>query len=275
MKKILVPTDFSKTAANAMNYAVELAKRVDAKIILFHVFDMPLIATDVPVWVPSIDELGENNLARLEKLKSAIARKHGALPKVECHCKLGLITADIQRYAADKKVDLIVMGTQGVNYDAVKIFGNTTTAVMLDAPCPVLSIDKRVKFKPLNNILFAVDYVDKHSRTFLKVLKELAGIFGSRVSLLNVLPEIAPITSPREDKSVVKLHRMLKEVPHSFHQTSNESVTDGINDFVRKKNMDMVVMIQRHHPFLTGLFKRPSTRKVAFHTRLPLLVLQP
>ena len=272
MKTILVPTDFSKTSLNAIDYAVEIAIRTKAKIILFHTYYMPIITSDIMV-IPPIDELDNGCSIGLKKIENNIYKKHGKTIDVEFKCKYGFPIDEINVFAKEKKVDLIVMGMQGAGNLTEKIIGSVTTSLIRKSKCPVLAIGEHVKFKPLKKIVLASDFEEISNITILKPLKELANLFKSHIDVLNVVPELETVPMIRKSVAGIKLENALDDIKHDFYFSQNENVVEGINNYISENDMNMVVTIPRKHSFLKSVFNEPDTTRIAFHTKVPLLAL--
>lgn len=272
MKTIVVPTDFSKISLNAIDYAVHIAMQTKAKIILYHIYYVPIITSDVMV-VPPIDELDEGCATSLMKIENNIYKKYGNKIDIEYKCKYGFPIDEINAFAEEKKADLIVMGMQGAGYLSEKIVGSVTTSLIRKSKCPVLAIDSRVKFKPIKKIVLASDFNEISNKSVLKPLKEFIHLFKSELYVLNVVPELETVPMISKATVGIKLEHALEDVKHSFYFSQNEDVVDGINDFVSENNMDMVVMIPRKHSFLKSVFNEPETKRIAFNTKVPLLAL--
>lgn len=272
--KILVATDFSKIAQNAINYAVEIAKLSKAKLILFHVYNVPVIPAEIPIALP-MDEIEKETMLSLKKIEKSIHLKHGKNLSIECKCVCGFPVEEINLFAKENKIDLIVMGMEGegTGYLTEKLIGSITTALIKKAKCPVLAIDKRVKFKKIKKIVLACDYEETHNKSALAPLKEFSNLFKSHIYVLNVVHELEVAPAMNIAVAGVKLDHSLEDVDHSFHQTRNEDVIEGINDFVDNNKMDMIVMIPRMHTVLKSMFVEPNTKRMAFHTKIPLLAL--
>lgn len=269
-KTILVPTDFSEVSGNAVNYAAEIAKLTGAKLILLHAYHIPVVTAEIPVVLPSIDELERDNMIGLRKIQENILQQLGPL-NVECVCKCGFAQEEIEQYAKEHDIDLIVMGMQGAGYLSEKLIGSITTVLMQKSKCPVLAIDKQVRFKTIKKIVLACDYQQIENKSVLGPLKEFVRIFKSHVYVLNVVPELEVV--PTIDKAIegVKLEQSLQDINHSYHCIENEDVVEGINDFVIKQQIDMVVMIPHKHSAFKNIFHRSQTKHMAFHTHVPML----
>lgn len=273
MKTILIPTDFSATAKNAAHYGAELALLNKSKITLFHIYQMPVIMSEVPVIVPSLTEIEADCMKELEKLKQHLQHKYSEDLKIECECKCGFVADEIHRYAEDNNSDIIIMGMQGAGYLSEKIMGSTTTSLMQKAKRPVLAIDTHVRFKPLQNILLACDYESIEDKSILKPLKDFASLFKAKLHILNVVPALEKEATVTKAVEGLKLKHYFEETPHEFHFIENDDVIEGINRYVKRNHIDLITMIPRERSFIKNLFKEPHTKQMAFHTHLPLLTL--
>jgi nucleotide-binding universal stress UspA family protein len=271
MKTILAPTDFSKIARNAIDYSVELAKITGAKIILFNVFQIPMIPAEVPIMLP-IDEIQKNTMDALNKIKKDIISEHTDNLLIECKCISGFPVEEINRSAKENKVDIIIMGMAGAGYLTEKLIGSITTSLIKKAKCPVLAIDKYVKFRRVEKIVLACDYAEIDNKCILEPLEEFVYLFKAHLYILNIIGPLERVTMSKAVSSV-KLERLLEGTSHSFHYKENEDVVKGINDFVEENKIDMVVMIPRIHNVFKNFFQEPHTKSMAFHTKIPLLAL--
>lgn len=272
MKTILVPTDFSKIARNAIDYAVEIAKITKAKLILFNVYNLPVVPSEGPAAL-NMDELEQESNRELKKIERSIHNKHGESLKIECKSSRGFPVDEINYYTEEHPVDLIVMGMAGAGYLSEKIIGSIATSMIKKAKCPVLVIDKTVKFKKPETIVLACDYREVGNKNILEPLIELSKLFNARIEVLHVVPELETVPSVSKTLERIKFDHMLVSTNHRFHTTPNADVIDGINEFTNHIKADMVVMIPRMHSGFERFFFEPNTTRMAFHTGVPFLAL--
>jgi nucleotide-binding universal stress UspA family protein len=273
MKTILVPTDFSKISYNAINYAVEIAKLSKAKIVLFHVYHVPVVASEVPIMMPSLHEIEKECMSRLEKIQRDIFKKNGNKLMIECKCECGFAVDEINLFSEKNNIYLIVMGMQGAGYLSEKVIGSITTSLIRKAKFPVLIINEKVKFKNIKSIVLACDYLEMRNKLVLEPLKEFVKIFKSHVYVLNIIRELETMPTLNEAMEGIKLEHLLEDIDHTFHFAQNEDIADGINEFVSKQKIDMVVMIPHTHSALKNIFQEPQTKRLAFHTDVAILTL--
>lgn len=271
MKKILVPTDFSKRSANALNYAVQLAKKTEAEILLFHVYSVPVLPED-PTLISTAQYLEEEALESLEKLKESLEELDPSL-KISCATKAGSPVSEISDYAKNQRVDLIVIGAQGIGYIQERIFGSTTSNLIRKVEIPVMVIDKQVKFKEPKKIVLAVDFAETDDQEVLAPLKKLAAKFQSHICILNIFTEANVVPTFAEITEGFRLEKALKHTHHTFFEMQHPDAAMGINEFVKKHDIDLVAIISRKHSLIGRIFHEPLTKEMTFHSQVPLLVL--
>ena len=273
MKTILVPTDFSKTSINAIDYAMEIAKLLKAKLILYHIYHFPFVATEINS-METEEEVEKSSMLNLKKIKEKLVLKHGKVIPISCKSNNGNVEDRIHLFTKNNKVDLIVMGIKGGGFLTEKIIGSITTSVLRKAICPVIAVDQKVKFKSIKKIVFACDYTNENNAKILKPLKDIANLFDAHIYVLKIASqfEICPSSAELELK-FTDLKKSLKDFDHTFHCTYNVNVVDGINEFVETKKIDMVVMIPHRYTLFEYIFHTPETKKMAFHSNVPLVAL--
>jgi nucleotide-binding universal stress UspA family protein len=142
-ERILVAIDFSELSDQAFAYAVELAERLSAQLVLVHVFQVPAyLFPDAVVAAPqqTVVELERAVERRLEELRArAMARGVAAY----VHVPVGSAFVEIIRAARDHKADLIVLGTHGRTGLRHALLGSVAEKVVRKAPCPVLVVRSR------------------------------------------------------------------------------------------------------------------------------------
>ena len=141
LKKVLVPTDFSDSARQALRYGMSFAKEYGAELVLLHVVENLTVgyASDLfPVPMAEVfQEISGYAKAELAKLgQEARARGLGVRELVI----QGKPSAEIIRFAAENEIDVIVLGTHGKGMLVQALFGSTTERVVRRAPCPVLTV---------------------------------------------------------------------------------------------------------------------------------------
>ena len=138
LKRILLPTDFSETAAHALDYAREMAERFGAEVHLLYVVPDPTPQDwAVGAAAPIVSDLLEKWQADAERHLDQVSL--GGVATVRA-LRVGHAFMEIVRYATDNAIDLIVMGTHGRGPVRHLLLGSVAEKVVRKAPCPVLTV---------------------------------------------------------------------------------------------------------------------------------------
>ena len=271
MKSILVPTDFSTCSINAVHYAAELAKYLDAKIVLFHAFHTPVMITEVPDML-SFQEMKDMQIEDLEILAAELKSQHGETLVIETVCESGFAVDEIQIYQEANENDLIVMGMKNVGLFTEKLFGSLTTTLMYKLFCPILSIPENYTFKPIINIALATDLIESTNLLFTNFINFIS-VFGAHLHVLNVNKNVLEMIESTHSVTEEKYKNTFQTISYSTHHLTNENIAAGINEFIKSKEIDLVAMIPKKHSFWENLIHEPQTKKIAFHANIPVMAL--
>jgi nucleotide-binding universal stress UspA family protein len=142
IKKILYPTDFSESSLEALKYALSFAKEYRAKLVILHVINENIFTESLNLpRVVSIDTLEKEMVREAEKrMKSLLPAATRKTVERETVILKGAPFLEIIRFAREKDIDLIIIGTHGRSGFQQIIFGSTAEKVVRKAPCPVLSV---------------------------------------------------------------------------------------------------------------------------------------
>jgi nucleotide-binding universal stress UspA family protein len=271
-KKILVPTDFSDAGRNASEYAVELAKAMQYDVVLFHVFNTPVVVSnDVmsPMMVDTV-QIEKDIKVRLKEEATFLQLKHNI--EVAYESADGMIVDEILEAERAHEPAFIVMGMREAGALSEYILGSTSTDIMLRIHSPLLIVPEKAVFKKIERVVFTHA---PHLNLKVEIcpdVKDLFERFYSTVYILSVLSneETAEHKKPQVDE---QLEKHFENRFHSYHFVENDDVVDGINEFIEKHQIDLVTMLPQKHNFLERLFKEPYTKRLAFHSHIPLLTL--
>ncbi|PKV63114.1 universal stress protein [Pontibacter ramchanderi] len=279
MKKILCPTDFSKTAAKALEYAILIARQSGGHLTLLHVVHLPIVDTSETALVASelLGEQMKDAEVRLTNLCREIEERHGANQSGTFTCdfilKEALLTDIAEHLTKTSGYDLIVMGTTGGgNALEELLIGSNAEAVMEQVKCPVLSIPSTSVHPRINKIIYASDYAADDLATLREVL-EFAGMFGASVEVVHVLKE-GRSGSDRKARFLQDMEQAFPGAPIRFEEIVSKHRTDGIKEYYNASGADMVAILRREKGFLRELFSQSLAEKMTYQAEVPLLVLK-
>lgn len=278
MKNILFPTDFSPNADIALNYAVEICRKISGNLLLFHAYSVQLIDPNMPaeIYLSAYQEEEKSAKERLEELSKKIIDTNKDIDgqsifKTEAVVTQGLAVDEIISVIKDYKIDLVIMGTHGASGITELILGSSTASVMEKSPVPVLAIPSNVTYKSISNIVYAYDDIKSCLPSF-KILLEFAGIFNSSITLLHII-ESGSNSEEMNKKEFAKIKNTTDYENISLELVKEEKVIEGINDYVYSHDVDVLAMAIKKRTLIDKIFNRSLTKKMAYHTRIPLLAL--
>lgn len=271
MNAILIPTDFSPVADNALQYALSMAKHYQLSLILFHVVQLSgpevteVIHVDV---IPESMDIARKKLAEKSSILSA------DYPEIEIHTRVeyGVFVDSIQSVCEELGPIAIVMGITGDGKGIDKIIGSNALNVMTETSFPLIIVPKQTQFKPIEKIAFACDLKNVLSSTPIIALKAFSKLFNATMHILNIDHQNKNYT-PDTEKDLQILHSMLDNIQHEFHFIDDANVQHAIDEFVTTHQADMLIMLPKKHSFFASLFHKSQTREMAYHSHIPLLAL--
>ena len=266
---ILVPTDFSKHSKTAALYAARLAKKIGAELVLLNVVygqasSRAMMVT--PKLEAEMKKIANNELDRLvQGIKTEIKGKLD----ISVRLLTGFpVTNVVQRFLRQAKVDLVIMGTQGATGLQKVFIGSNAAAMIQDAVVPVVIVPQNAAFKSLKKIVYATDLDNMENE--LSAVCQFAKPFNATIDVVHVAAEDAPTKFDlKQMKS--ELARKMKYEKISFHLSKNDDVAEAIDRFIIAKKADMLVMFTHKLNFFEKLFSLSVTRKLAFHSYVPML----
>jgi nucleotide-binding universal stress UspA family protein len=269
MNTILIATDFSVASRNATIYGVQLAKEIDANIILFNAYDIPTPAAGLNVEISpySVKVLMD------QKLKDdAETYQYINTPSIETVCDEGAAADAIVNVANDKKVDFIIIGMKGEGKNLRKIFGSTATSLAKRTNIPLIVVPECARFQTLHNLVFASDSFIDSDKDLPESLKAITQLFKSKLNVVKVFNNKEK-ESFHTSESPKKLDCVACTFDTSFEYRVDTDLRHALNNFIQEHHCDMLVIVPHKHEWMERLFKKSETKNMIFHTHIPLLVL--
>lgn len=278
MKNILLPTDFSPNADNALNFAVEIARKIKGNLILLHAYSVQLIDPNMPaeIYLSAYQEEEKSAKENLEELSKRISESNKDINgnnifTTEAIVTQGLVVDEVLSLINDFKIDIVIMGTHGASGITEMILGSNAASIIEKATVPVLAIPGNAVYKEINNLVYAYDDIKSGLPSF-KWLLEFARIYDSEITLLHII-ETGKDTMDLNQKEFEKIKQSVSYDKIRLELVKEENILEGINDYVNSNNVDVLAMAIRKRTLLDKIFSRSLTKKMAYHTRIPLLAL--
>lgn len=269
MAGILFPTDFSDASMNALDFAVQIAKRNSMRIILFHAYQIHVMDPNMPLPEITIEAIQESAVKQLESLKSDLLQKENL--HIETASAFGFTADAINQATEDFDIDYVVMGTTGASGITRAIMGSNTAACIDKIKKPVIAIPMHSQFRGFDKIIFA-SALHEEELPALEKLNELLKHFGAEVHVVH--------TFNPDDKQRMELHKFQELADaklfnvKTFYRQFSGSIVEGIEQAIRLQKTDALVMVTHHRGFFKKLFDRSITKQMVYHTDVPLIAFQ-
>ena len=277
MLRILIPTDFSKNAWNALTYGLELFRKERCTIYLLHVNPLPPYSGAGTSIKASTHMLRETMLAESEKsLKELLDKINKTLPN-ELHTFMTIALYDffvdsIKREIKDKQIDIIIMGTKGASGLKKVSLGSNTGDVITKVKCPLLAVPENARYKIPKEIAFPTDYYINYDVKVLNILIGVVNRYEANLRVLHITKRGEELTREQlQNKDF--LHDYLRGVSHSFHTITGSKLETAVQCFVESRDIEMIAMVAKNLNFFQRILFRPTVEEISYHIEIPFLVL--
>jgi nucleotide-binding universal stress UspA family protein len=271
MKTIIIPTDFSAEADNAMHFGADMARHINAGILLLHVYQLPVSIAEVPMVVASAEDMKKESEQKLAVLKRSLESDMEHKIRVSTETRLGNVVDELEEICQVVQPFAVVMGTHEPGKLERMLFGSTTLTAISHLEVPVLVIPAGVKFKPVQKIGLACDFKDTVPATPQKEIRTVVKEFNAELHVLNVDRHHKDIATMSEES--FQLHNLIADLKPQYHFIDKEDVEEGLNDFTEKNDIDFLIVMPKKHNMLAGLFRKSHSRELAFHSHVPVMAI--
>ena len=273
MKRILVPTDFSVEAENALKVAAQLARKYNSEIYLLHMLELPLDLID-PM----------HNNSELPEAMFFMQLAHKKFEKVMNKDYLEGITVHetiqnneafegIVDSAHDKDIDLIVMGSQGASGFKEMVIGSNTEKVVRTSDIPVLVIKKEHENFDINDVVFASEFTDEYKESFMKAVKFVNNI-NAKMHLLIINTPNGFRTTDEAEKRINSFIETAHLRDYTINIYNDRTIEKGILNFSKKINSDIIAMSTHGRKGLSHFFNGSISEDLVNHAKRPVVTFK-
>lgn len=276
--RIAIPSDFSKPAAQAARFALDLFREVDCVFFLVHTYTPSFFRAEYLLHSPGQIGLGDFYKQRvldlLERQQTELERyANPARHRFRTHAAFNTLDAELNEMAEKEHLDLIAMGTQGATGAKEILLGTHAVMVAHKSRIPVLIIPQDARAADVKQVLFPTDYGADYDRLPWTVLKTLLKHSGAHLHVLHTYDEADLAEERVQGKE--QLQALIAGQSCTWHELPETGLVPAINNFARQTPLQLLVLVRNPHSFLENLLVTPVIDQIGFHTRIPLLVLPP
>jgi len=272
MSYIIVATDFSETAANAVDYACGLAREYKLPLTIVHSFVIPVSFGENPMPLMPLDEGREIAESRMKSIVDDCKKNYPDVAITD-NISFGDIVDTLQELAEERKPLLIVLGNS-TNKDELFWLGSNLISAMRHVKVPVLGIPGDYKYNSIKNICYSCDFKTNEDFDLAQELIELAKLTNAQLNILYIDKQTNESSDEqRLNMEGSKLHQSLKAVKPVYHFLEKESIDEGVQEFLAQNNMDWLVVVPHAHSLFESIFKKSHTKSLVRKITIPLLAL--
>ena len=278
MKKILVPTDFSKEATYALTFAEEIARKINAELHLLHVMEVPYGSYSVMgEFIPSssfenvfqVQWIKQTKRELDELVDGLVSRGIAAVP----HFIFGNTFSHIHKTVTSQDMDMIVMGSKGASGLSEFLIGSNAEKVIRRATCPVITVKGETHLSDIRSLVYATDCTVEQDQvvTHIKALQEMLDLQLYLVRVITPYNFLVKGTAMDQLNTFAEKHQFENFILSTIEA---EFAEEGILAFAEHNKIDMVAMGTHGRTGLAHLFGGSVSESVANHANIPIWTLK-
>jgi nucleotide-binding universal stress UspA family protein len=271
MKQILVATDFSPSAANAMQYAMKLAVLLRLEVCAIHAIHPTEGINNSTYNAIFIEDYYRNKREALKAWALGYTETDEfAKVKVTTLCDVGFLKTVITKHIGHHTTELLVMGITG-STGISGIVGSNASMMVAKVKIPTLIIPLESKFPDQPTITLATDYETKLSSKDVTALNEMVKAFHSRQMQVLYVEEKSDTSHIQTGEARIK--ELIPNALLNFNYLKDSSPLSGIIDFIDNNETDILCLVKHHHNIIYRLFNRSTVNQIMNRTVKAILVL--
>ncbi len=277
MKHILIPTDFSENAWNAITYGISLHKKTKCTFYLVNIHPITAHSGGEAAMFVAPEILEESILSENKEKMNKLLHRIERLPVNTRHTFFtevlyGFFTDYIKEEVHTKNIDLIIMGTKGASGLKAASMGSNTGNVITKVPCAVLAVPENATYSRPKEVGFPTDYILGYDTKVLANIKDLVMLHKSVLRVLHVSTKEENLTQTQA-KNQEFLKAYFSGTECTFHTLMGKKLDVAIQHFVESRDLDIIIMVAKNLNFLERILFRPTVEKISYHTTVPFLVI--
>ncbi|MEO9476738.1 MAG: universal stress protein [Cyclobacteriaceae bacterium] len=266
--KILFPTDFSEPSIQALKETVSLNKKLNCELVILHAYSRPYAeGFDHKGKLFQLEKRIEKQLENLCKEIPELNAQNYSFKKV-----LGDVIDSVIYYTKKESIRFIVMSTKGA-VGMGELFGTKTAKIIKSVDVPVFVVPKDASLLQVSKMGLACDYSQKTSADKLDFLNLLADSLKFELDLITLNRDEKTMTID-EINNRESLEESLGKIPFKSHFVKSSNVEWGLIKYAKTNELDMITVIPKSYNYIERIFHESLTQDMAFHSSVPVLVLQ-
>ncbi|MFT6441570.1 MAG: nucleotide-binding universal stress UspA family protein [Salibacteraceae bacterium] len=273
-RTILLPTDFSDSSRNAIEYGLKLYAGRGYHFVLLNTVE-PKAASGTGMMMNLSQMVIDDSKAGLQNdLDWITEKKLNDGNTIEAIHMTGAFSQCIRAVVKKKQAFTIVVGTTGASGLKEFFVGSKAAEIIQESPVPVLTVPFNAVYKTVKSVVFATDLNKIDNIELLEFLKNLLIRQSATLSIFHVEKSISRVKVEDRNEQKKLLIKYFDDVDVEYETLVNEDTVEGVNEYIKKhKQADILVMVPRKKNFFEKIFTKSVAKKVAYHSHVPMLTL--
>jgi len=268
MKTIVVATDFSAAASNAAKYAADMALAIHADLFLLHVYQIPVVYFEIPVALAA-DDIQDHAEKHMTKFKEELLSKSNGQIQIETAVREGNFFEELKTICEYRQPYAVVLGSKGKTAAERMLYGTHAVYVMKHLEWPVITVPHGAMFSSIKRIGLACDFNDVLGTVPVEEIKVLVNDFNAALYVLNTGARDEYNPDVLEQSAL--LQRMLGKITPVYHFITDSNTDEGIMRFADTNNIDLLIVLPRHHSLIDKLIHSSHTKQLVLHSHVPVM----
>lgn len=263
--KILIPTDFSRNAFKAFEYAAEMFKWAEPELIMVNVQNARHAGS-----VMSIDINQDLMIEGKKKMKKELNVTSRTYPdlKIRGIVTAGTFTDSIIEMIEENEIDLVIAGTKGATGAKEVLFGSNASALVQYLVKPLIVVPENWIIEKPDRVLLAADFVETPNKESYDVLLDICYNFKSKLDIFHVKSADAPSFTETSIPFTVE------GLEYELNEYESNEIEQSILDHAHKNDIKLIASVKTKGNFIYNLFHRSLTKKLSMHSDTPILILR-
>lgn len=260
MNHILVPIGSKENASNTLQYAIDFAKEIGAKVFVFRAYK---VLSKAGTFININDILERETNLYIQTMISSVDTKGVDVKMISAK---GGTVESINSVHEELGIDLIVVGPRSNSIKEEVFLGSTSGSIVKQTEIPVLIVPEHYKFSPFKVALTAFKSGILEQQDVLTPLQEIKSLFKTKINLLLV-------KTPEYKEEDLIVDASLKALQNTFSISENVTTFQGVLEHFQSNNPDLLCVFRRKKGFFQKLWEKNTVLKSEFHCSIPLLIL--
>ena len=265
MKTIIIPTDFSSAADNAMHYGAQLAQHLQAQLLLLHVYMVPITMNDMPVLMVTAEELKGGADEGLMRCKGELEAAYAGLV-IKTESRLGDVVDELKDMCEHLNPQLVVMGTHGSSGLERILFGSNAVSAIKNIKHPLIVVPAQFSYKQIETVVLAADLNAANENAKFRLLQTLQ-LLKAQLHIVHVK------TEDEKDNIQPAIVQQLQALSPVYNTVENKDISQGLQQYIQQAGADLLLVLPHEHSMLESFFLKLHTKDIVRHAQVPVLTL--